>query len=81
MITAGEILAQSLLQLERDIHAVVITSAYNKALEEAPDSSPFHRNQVRPALVRSHVALGIAGRAGRCTGMDEDGGYQAPRPC
>ncbi len=33
--TAGEILAQSLSQLERDIHPVVIISAYNKALKEA----------------------------------------------
>ncbi|KAJ3511209.1 hypothetical protein NMY22_g15723 [Coprinellus aureogranulatus] len=33
--TAGEILAQSLSQLERDIHPVVIISAYNKALAEA----------------------------------------------
>lgn len=32
---AGEILAQSLTQLERDIHPVVIISAYNKALKEA----------------------------------------------
>ena len=32
---AGEILAQSLSQLERDIHPVVIISAYNKALQEA----------------------------------------------
>jgi T-complex protein 1 subunit gamma len=32
---AGEILAQSLAQLERDIHPVVIISAYNKALKEA----------------------------------------------
>jgi T-complex protein 1 subunit gamma len=33
--TAGEILAQSLSQLQRDIHPVVIISAYNKALAEA----------------------------------------------
>jgi T-complex protein 1 subunit gamma len=33
--TAGEILAQSLTQLERDIHPVVIISAYNKALKES----------------------------------------------
>jgi T-complex protein 1 subunit gamma len=32
---AGEILAQSLAQLERDVHPVVIISAYNKALKEA----------------------------------------------
>ena len=32
---AGEILSQSLLQLERDIHPIVIISAYNKALTEA----------------------------------------------
>lgn len=32
---AGEVLAQSLSQLERDIHPVVIISAYNKALKEA----------------------------------------------
>ena len=32
---AGEILAQSLSQLERDIHPVVIISAYTKALKEA----------------------------------------------
>lgn len=35
IILAGEILAQSLSQLERDIHPVVIISAYNKALKEA----------------------------------------------
>ena len=35
--SAGEILAQSLPQLERDIHPVVIISAYNKALKEALD--------------------------------------------
>lgn len=34
-LQAGEILAQSLSQLERDIHPVVIISAYNKALKEA----------------------------------------------
>jgi T-complex protein 1 subunit gamma len=34
-ISAGEILAQSLSQLERDIHPVVIISAYNKALQTA----------------------------------------------
>ncbi|KAG7088639.1 T-complex protein 1 subunit gamma [Marasmius oreades] len=37
IILAGEILAQSLSQLERDIHPVVIISAYNKALKEALD--------------------------------------------
>ncbi|KAE9410610.1 T-complex protein 1 [Gymnopus androsaceus JB14] len=35
IVLAGEILAQSLSQLERDIHPVVIISAYNKALKEA----------------------------------------------
>ncbi|KAG6370314.1 TCP-1/cpn60 chaperonin family-domain-containing protein [Boletus reticuloceps] len=35
IILAGEILAQSLAQLERDIHPVVIISAYNKALKES----------------------------------------------
>ncbi|KAF7315606.1 T-complex protein 1 subunit gamma [Mycena indigotica] len=35
IILAGEILAQSLAQLERDIHPVVIISAYNKALNDA----------------------------------------------
>jgi T-complex protein 1 subunit gamma len=35
ILLAGEILAQSLSQLERDIHPVVIISAYNKALKEA----------------------------------------------
>lgn len=34
---AGEILAQSLPQLERSIHPVVIISAFNKALKEALD--------------------------------------------
>ncbi len=34
-LQAGEILAQSLGQLERNIHPVVIISAYNKALKEA----------------------------------------------
>ncbi|KAH9962608.1 TCP-1/cpn60 chaperonin family-domain-containing protein [Russula dissimulans] len=33
--TAGEILAQSLSQLERNIHPVVIISTYNKALQTA----------------------------------------------
>lgn len=33
--TAGEILAQSLSQLERDIHPITIISAYTKALAEA----------------------------------------------
>jgi T-complex protein 1 subunit gamma len=37
LVLAGEILAQSLGQLERDIHPVVIISAYNKALKEALD--------------------------------------------
>lgn len=36
-MAAGEILAQSLPQLERNIHPVVIISAYNKALREALD--------------------------------------------
>ncbi|KIM51826.1 hypothetical protein SCLCIDRAFT_33128 [Scleroderma citrinum Foug A] len=35
IILAGEILAQSLAQLECDIHPVVIISAYNKVLKEA----------------------------------------------
>ncbi|KAK0206023.1 chaperonin Cpn60/TCP-1 family [Desarmillaria ectypa] len=35
IILAGEILAQSLGQLERSIHPVVIISAFNKALKEA----------------------------------------------
>ncbi|KAH8991669.1 T-complex protein 1 [Lactarius akahatsu] len=35
IVLAGEILAQSLSQLERDIHPVVIISAYNKALQAA----------------------------------------------
>jgi T-complex protein 1 subunit gamma len=34
---AGEILAQSLEQLERNIHPVVIIAAYNRALREALD--------------------------------------------
>jgi T-complex protein 1 subunit gamma len=34
-VLAGEILAQSLSQLQRDIHPVVIISAYTKALKEA----------------------------------------------
>ncbi|THH14361.1 hypothetical protein EW146_g5958 [Bondarzewia mesenterica] len=37
IVLAGEILAQSLSQLERDIHPVVIISAYNKALKTALD--------------------------------------------
>ncbi|KAN0115566.1 T-complex protein 1 [Russula decolorans] len=35
IVLAGEILAQSLSQLERNIHPVVIISAYNKALQTA----------------------------------------------
>jgi len=38
--SAGDILVQSLLQLERDIHPVVIISAYKKALKEALDCLP-----------------------------------------
>jgi T-complex protein 1 subunit gamma len=37
VIAAGEILAQSLSQLERGVHPVVIISAYNKALKESLD--------------------------------------------
>ncbi|KAN0090735.1 TCP-1/cpn60 chaperonin family domain containing protein [Tylopilus felleus] len=37
IILAGEILAQSLAQLEHDIHPVVIISAHNKALKESLD--------------------------------------------
>ncbi|ETW86929.1 hypothetical protein HETIRDRAFT_153687 [Heterobasidion irregulare TC 32-1] len=37
IVLAGEILAQSLSQLQRDIHPVVIIAAYNKALQTALD--------------------------------------------
>ncbi|KAF9778576.1 TCP-1/cpn60 chaperonin family-domain-containing protein [Thelephora terrestris] len=61
-----EILAQSLSQLERDIHQVVIISAHNKALKESleiikrisipinvndDEEMNFHRHQVRSTLM------------------------------
>lgn len=59
---AGEILAQSLSQLQRDIHPVVIISAYNKALKEALEiikriSIPIdiHNDEEMLALIKTSI--------------------------
>ena len=63
VIAAGEILAQSLSQLERDIHPVVIISAYNKALKESLDiikriSVPIHVNNDEEMLSLIKTSIG-----------------------
>lgn len=63
IILAGEILAQSLAQLERDIHPVVIISAYNKALKEALDivkriSIPINTNDEEEMLSLIKTSIG-----------------------
>ncbi|KAF9461317.1 chaperonin Cpn60/TCP-1 family [Collybia nuda] len=62
IILAGEILAQSLSQLQRDIHPVVIISAYNKALKEALEiikqiSIPIdiHDDEEMLALIKTSI--------------------------
>lgn len=60
---AGEILAQSLSQLERDIHPVVIISAYNKALKEALEiikriSVPIDTNNDEEMLALIKTSIG-----------------------
>lgn len=60
---AGEILAQSLSQLERDIHPVVIISAYNKALKEALEiikriSIPINTNNDEEMLSLIKTSIG-----------------------
>ncbi|KAI8980612.1 T-complex protein 1 [Trametes punicea] len=63
IILAGEILAQSLAQLERDIHPVVIINAYNKALKEALDiikriSIPIDTNDDEQMLSLIKTSIG-----------------------
>ncbi|KAI6039136.1 chaperonin Cpn60/TCP-1 family [Pisolithus marmoratus] len=63
IILAGEILAQSLAQLERDIHPVVIISAYNKALKEALEivkriSIPINTNDEEEMLSLIKTSIG-----------------------
>jgi T-complex protein 1 subunit gamma len=63
IILAGEILAQSLSQLERDIHPVVIISAYNKALKEALEiikriSIPIDINKDEEMLALIKTSIG-----------------------
>lgn len=60
---AGEILAQSLSQLERDIHPVVIISAYNKALQTALEivsriSVPIDTNNDAQMLALIKTSIG-----------------------
>ncbi|KAG6878894.1 T-complex protein 1 subunit gamma [Termitomyces sp. T32_za158] len=62
-VAAGEILAQSLSQLERDIHPVVIISAYNKALKEALEiiqriSIPINTNDDEEMLSLIKTSIG-----------------------
>ncbi|KAF7370807.1 T-complex protein 1 subunit gamma [Mycena sanguinolenta] len=63
IILAGEILAQSLSQLERDIHPVVIISAYNKALKDALEivkriSIPIDTNNDKEMLALIKTSIG-----------------------
>ncbi|KIY69528.1 T-complex protein 1 [Cylindrobasidium torrendii FP15055 ss-10] len=63
IILAGEILAQSLSQLERDIHPVVIISAYNKALKEALEiikriSTPIDTTNDKEMLALIKTSIG-----------------------
>ena len=63
---AGEILAQSLQPLERNIHPVVIISAFNKALKEALevidrisvpiDTSNDEENEDKGVIIRPHCS-------------------------
>lgn len=60
---AGEILAQSLSQLERDIHPVVIIAAYNKALQAALEvvsriSVPIDTNDDAQMLALIKTSIG-----------------------
>ncbi|KAI0272616.1 T-complex protein 1 [Gloeopeniophorella convolvens] len=63
IVLAGEILAQSLSQLERDIHPVVIISAYNKALQTALEiiskiSVPIDTNDDAQMLALIKTSIG-----------------------
>jgi T-complex protein 1 subunit gamma len=63
LFLAGEILAQSLSQLERDIHPVVIISAYTKALHEALDivqkiSTPINTSDDEEMLALIKTSIG-----------------------
>lgn len=63
IILAGEILAQSLPLLERNIHPVVIISAFNKALKEALDivntiSTPIDTTDDKAMLALIKTSLG-----------------------
>jgi T-complex protein 1 subunit gamma len=62
-IIAGEILAESLSKLERDIHPVVIISAYNKALKEVVEiikriSIPIDINNDEEMLALIKTSIG-----------------------
>ncbi|KAI0280657.1 T-complex protein 1 [Russula aff. rugulosa BPL654] len=63
IVLAGEILAQSLSQLERNIHPVVIISAYNKALQTALEivsriSVPIDTNDDAQMLALIKTSIG-----------------------
>lgn len=63
IILAGEILAQSLPLLERNIHPVVIISAFNKALQQALDivntiSVPIDTNDDKAMLALIKTSVG-----------------------
>ncbi|KAI0056138.1 T-complex protein 1, partial [Artomyces pyxidatus] len=63
IVLAGEILAQSLIQIERDIHPVVIISAYNKALQAALEivsriSVPIDTNDDAQMLALIKTSIG-----------------------
>ncbi|CCM03815.1 uncharacterized protein FIBRA_05964 [Fibroporia radiculosa] len=78
IILAGEILAQSLAQLERDIHPVVIISAYNKALKEALEiikriSVPINTNDDAQmlSLIKTSIGTNLALQAVRTVAQEE----------
>ncbi|KAG5219672.1 T-complex protein [Salix suchowensis] len=80
IILAGEILAQSLAQLERDIHPVVIISAYNKALKEALEiikriSVPIDINDDKEmlSLIKTSIGTKFVARCCPNCGQDEGG--------
>ncbi|KAL1707558.1 chaperonin Cpn60/TCP-1 family [Schizophyllum commune] len=77
IILAGEILAQSLSQLERDIHPVVIISAYNKALQEALNiikriSIPIDVNSDEQMLSLIKTSIGTKFVAIRIVSQDQE---------
>jgi len=62
-VLAGEILAQSLAQLERDIHPVIIISAYTKALKSALEiidgiSIPINTSDDKEMLALIKTSIG-----------------------